>query len=341
MTDYSVDIREFLQMSSVLPVIDVRSPGEYEHAHIPGAVNLPLFTNEERSVIGTLYLRKGSSEAMTKGLEFIGPKMALMAEAGRKMVPGGEALMHCWRGGMRSNSMAWLMNTVGIRTHTLAGGYKSYRRHVQWMFAQPIPLVVVGGMTGSGKSEVLEKLELMGQQVIHLERLACHKGSVFGGIGMPEQPSTEQFENELFRVLSLLDSQCPIYIEDESLAIGNVFLPRAFYDLMSASRFVQLVVPLERRIHTLVTAYTMGDRELLLAGVKRIERRLGLEHARNIAASIHNGRMEEAVMDILRYYDRSYARSMSQHQRKEPVRITVESETTVEIAEKIVREFSW
>ena len=120
------------------------------------------------------------------------------AALARDIAPGGEALLHCWRGGMRSNSMAWLLNTVGIKTSTLEGGYKSYRRFAQAFFTKPLNLIVIGGMTGSGKTEVLEALEKKGIQVIHLERLARHKGSVFGGIGMPVQPTTEQFENDLF-----------------------------------------------------------------------------------------------------------------------------------------------
>ena len=217
MIEYKLNITDFLDKSRTMPVIDVRSPAEFDHGHISGAINMPVFSNEERSIIGSLYVQQGSSEAIMKGLDLVGPKMKDFAASARDIAPGGEALLHCWRGGMRSNSMAWLLNTVGIKTSTLEGGYKSYRRFAQAFFTKPLNLIVIGGMTGSGKTEVLEALEKKGIQVIHLERLARHKGSVFGGIGMPVQPTTEQFENDLFTLLMQLDSQEPVFIEDESL----------------------------------------------------------------------------------------------------------------------------
>jgi tRNA 2-selenouridine synthase len=337
MADYSINIIEFLDKSLTTPVIDVRSPAEFEHGHIPGAINLPLFTNEERSIVGTLYLKKGSSEAMMKGLEMIGPKMKEFATLALKIAPGGESLLHCWRGGMRSNSMAWLLNTVGIKTYTLEGGYKSYRRFVQTFFAQPISLIVIGGMTGSGKTVALEAIESLGKQVIHLERLAMHKGSVFGSIGMPSQHTTEQFENELFTCMKQLDVKEPVYIEDESLAIGRVFIPRPFYEQMSSAYYLYLVVPMRQRIQQLVTAYTRGDRESLVSGVKRIEKRLGLENAANAIDCINSGDMEMAVEIVLRYYDKIYTRSMGLHTRREVYEIAIDNEKPYEIAYKILR----
>lgn len=335
MADYSLDIAEFLKRSGSLPVIDVRSQAEYQHAHIPGAVNLPLFSNEERSIIGTLYLQKGSSEAISKGLEFIRPRMNAYASSGYDIAPGGESLMHCWRGGMRSNSMAWLFNTVGIKTFTLSGGYKNYRRHVLNSFQKAFDLVVIGGMTGSGKTAVIEALESLGEQVVHLERLANHKGSVFGGIGMPDQPSTEQFENDLSARLMMFNTERPVFIEDESPAIGKVFIPRDFCRQITAAPLINLVVPVNRRIEHLVETYATGNPELIIAGVKRLERRLGLEHAGRIIHSITAGDMNEAVGLILRYYDKVYARSMGMHQRKSTYEMSITNESADEIAIKI------
>jgi tRNA 2-selenouridine synthase len=234
-----------------------------------------------------------------------------------KMAPGSEALLHCWRGGMRSNSMAWLLNTVGIKAYTLDGGYKSYRRFVHQYFEQPLNMVVIGGMTGSGKTDVLEALELKGQQVINLERIAGHKGSVFGGIGMPRQPTTEQFENDLFARIRLLERDKPIYIEDESIAIGRVFIPEPFYRQMSPARCINLIVPSGRRIAYLVENYTTDDKELLVSGVKHIERRLGPENAAKVIGLILNGEMAPAVEMVLKYYDKVYERSMGLQKRKE------------------------
>lgn len=336
MTEYKLDISLFLAKSLTLPVIDVRSPAEFGHGHIPGAVNMPLFTNEERSIVGTLYLQKGSSEAMMKGLELIGPKMKEFAALAMSIAPEKEALLHCWRGGMRSNSMAWLMNTIGIRTSTLEGGYKSFRRYVLEFFEKPFKLIVIGGMTGSGKTDVLEALEMKGKQVIHLERLARHKGSVFGGAGMPEQPSNEQFENDLFACLRSLDASQPVYIEDESLSIGKVFIPQPFYTQMSSACRLNLIVPMDRRVKTLTAAYAGGDSELLVAGVKRIEKRLGRENTARVIECIRQGEMETAVEMVLRYYDKVYARSMARHGQKEVIEVIVGNEEVNDIANEIM-----
>jgi tRNA 2-selenouridine synthase len=332
MVNCKLNISDFLDKSLTLPVIDVRSPAEFEHGHIPGAVNLPLFNNEERSVIGTLYLQKGSSEAMLKGLELIGPKMKEFASLALHIAPDRHALLHCWRGGMRSNSMAWLLNTIGIQTDTLEGGYKSFRNRAQVCFSEPFKLVIVGGMTGSGKTDVLEALELMGKQVIHLERLACHKGSVFGGFGMPSQPTTEQFENNLFMQLRQINPSETIYIEDESLAIGKVFIPRSFYDQMVLAPAVNLAVPLKQRIQRLMVGYAGENKDQLISNVQRIQKRLGLENTSLVIESIQNGEMEKAIAKVLQYYDKLYARTMSLQKRRNVHEITINDENPKEIA---------
>jgi tRNA 2-selenouridine synthase len=336
MADYKLNITEFLHKSCSLPIIDVRSPAEFEHGHIPDAVNLPLFTNEERSIVGTLYLQKGSSEAMMKGLELIGPKMKEFATLAIGIAPGGEALLHCWRGGMRSNSMAWLLNTLGIKTRTLEGGYKSYRRYARDFFKKSLNLLVIGGMTGSGKTAVLEAIESKKKQVINLERIAMHKGSVFGGIGLSPQLTTEQFENDLFSCMMLLNPREVVYIEDESIAIGRVFIPRPFYEQMSSARFINLTVPLNRRVQLLVETYAGGDPESLISGVKQIEKRLGIENTATVIDYINTGIMEKAVELVLRYYDKVYTRSMGLHKSKETIEIVVNNENAFEIANKII-----
>jgi tRNA 2-selenouridine synthase len=339
MSEYFLDIKEFMSRSRSLPVIDVRSPAEFDHAHIPGAGNLPLFSNDERSVIGTIYLQRGSSDAMTQGLEFIRPRLQAVVAAGNELAPDGEALMHCWRGGMRSSSMAWLFNSVGIKTSILSGGYKQYRSFVRDFFKMPFKLVVVGGMTGSGKTKVLEAIELQGKQVVHLERLASHKGSVFGGIGMPLQPSAEQFENELSGKLSLLDPSQPVFIEDESIAIGNVFIPKDFYAQMTDSLLIKLSIPHERRVQLLLEEYTACNPEFLIQAVMRLERRLGLVTANRIIEYIGNFKMEEAISLILKYYDKVYTRTMNLHKHKNNIEIRMNNEPFTEIAERIIANY--
>ncbi|MFO7368817.1 MAG: tRNA 2-selenouridine(34) synthase MnmH [Bacteroidales bacterium] len=335
MSEGQLNIEDFLSRSRECPVIDVRSPGEFEHGHIPGAINIPIFSNEERSAVGTLYVNRGSTDAMMKGLEIVGPRMKEYAEFALRIAPRREALMHCWRGGMRSNSMAWLFNTTGVKTYTLSGGYKSYRTYVRNYLSTPLKLVVIGGMTGSGKTDVLEYLESQGEQIIHLERLARHKGSVFGGVGMPSQPTTEQFENDLFARLVELDPLKPVYVENESLLIGRVFIPKPFFEQMSAAPLVKLCVPFGRRVSQLVNTYTLGDRQLLVEGVKRIERRLGLENTARAIEQIQNGNMTAAVEIALKYYDRIYSRAKEIPNRK-VTEVKIEQESVREIAERLI-----
>jgi tRNA 2-selenouridine synthase len=336
MTECKIDITGFLNKISSVPIIDVRSPAEFTRGHISGAVNLPLFTNEERSIVGRLYLRQGSNEAMMKGLELIGPKIKHFAEEGLKLAIGGEVILHCWRGGMRSNSMAWLFNTVGIKANTLTGGYKAYRHAAHEYFSRPFNLVVIGGMTGSGKTDVLEELEKTGCQIIHLERLASHKGSVFGSIGMTTQPTTEQFENYLFSELWKLNQDKAVFVEDESLAIGRIFIPRSFYSQMSSGYLVHLIVPVQQRIKRLVEEYTHGELELLIDGVKRLEKRLGSENATLIINYIQKGELNKSVEIILRYYDKIYNRSMGMHNRRDHIEVPVGKENSKILAKRIL-----
>jgi len=336
MAESKTDISDFLQKSMTWPIADVRSPEEYSRGHIPGAANLPLFTNEERSIVGTLYLQKGSKEAMLKGIEVAGLKLKEYTMQAFGQAPNGEILLYCWRGGMRSNSMAWLLNTAGMRALILDGGYKAYRHFIQDHFSHPYNLVVIGGMTCSGKTEILEETEKSGQQVIHLERLASHKGSVFGHLGMPVQPTTEQFENDLFTALYALDARKPVFVEDESLAIGRVFVPRSFYIQMSPGLYISLLVPFAVRVNRLIESYTMTDKNLLIAGIRQIEKRLGAENANLAIVSVIEGNMERAVEIVLRYYDKVYRRSMGLQQRRESMEITVNDEDAREIAKKIL-----
>ncbi len=337
MEDYKLDINSFLDKSLIRPVFDVRSPAEFEHGHIPGALNLPLFTDQERSIVGTLYAQKGSSEAIMKGLELTGPKMKEYVAKAMELAPQKELLLHCWRGGMRSSSMAWLLNTAGMKAHTLEGGYKTYRQYVRTYFSKPLHLIVIGGMTGSGKTEVLEAIAYLGKQVIDLEGLAGHKGSSFGNIGLPSQHSTEQFENDLFTHLRQLHPEEPIFIEDESLAIGRIFIPQPFFEQMSSAPLFNLIVPSEQRIKRLVETYVGGNNNDLIEGVKHIERRLGLENTARAIDCINSYQMEEAVKIILQYYDKIYAHSAHWERRKEIKEIQITHENSREIAERIIK----
>jgi tRNA 2-selenouridine synthase len=286
--------------------VDVRSPGEFLSGHIPGAINMPLFTNEERADVGTIYKQSGNQVAVLRGLEYVGPKMADFVRQARKMAPDGQILVHCWRGGMRSGSMAWLFETSGLKTGVLKGGYKSFRNHVLESFAKKLDFHVVGGETGSGKTEILQALAKKGEQIIDLEELAHHRGSSFGSIGQEMQPRPEQFENDLFEALQKIEPTRRIWIEDESRSIGRVFIPRPIWEMKIAAPCYRVRLPFEIRVQRLVKDYGQFPKEILAEAVLRIQKRLGGLATKQAIESLENGDLAETARITLRYYDKAY-----------------------------------
>ena len=211
-----VDVSESLRLSCAMPVVDVRSPSEFAHGHIPGAANVPLFNDAERSEIGTLYKHAGREPAVTRGLAIAGPKARQLVETVRDIAPGKDLVVHCWRGGMRSESFAWMLRQCEMSPRVLRGGYKSFRRAAHTEFATVRNVITLSGLSGSGKTQILLALRDAGEQVLDLEGLANHRGSAFGGIGLPPQPTVEQFENELFLEWRSFDRDRPVWIESES-----------------------------------------------------------------------------------------------------------------------------
>lgn len=302
----TISIEDFLQKRNFCPVIDVRSPAEYAKAHIPGAINIPLFSDEERALVGTKYVRESRYNAVIAGLDAVGPKLSLFVSTLQSITSQKEVLVYCWRGGMRSKSMTWLFNLSGFKAKALVGGYKSYRRKAQEYFESPFKLIVLGGMTGSGKTELLRHLKAKGEQVVDLEGLANHKGSAFGWIGQAKQPSTEFFENLLFEELMKIDPQKPTWVEDESKSIGTVFVPQHFYHQMNACKTISVEVPFEIRVKRLVSDYTNCNPDDLIQSVNRISKRLGLDKAKQCIDLINQKKFDEAIAISLAYYDKTY-----------------------------------
>lgn len=309
-----IQIEEFLALSDSFPVIDVRAPIEFDQGHIPGAVNIPLFDNHEREVVGTRYKQMNKEAAMYAGLEFAGKKLVHLAKHGEKIAGKNKTLLvHCWRGGMRSKSMVWLFETLGLTCYLLEGGYKSYRRHVKEVVARPLNLRVIGGRTGSGKTTILHHMDQSGEQVIDLEGLANHKGSAFGALGEREQPSTEQFENDLCRKIMELDPGKVTWIEDESRNIGKCVIPGEFYARMRESDLVFLDISRELRAEHLVVDYASYEVEDLKACVEKIGKRLGGERTREALESIELGDFRSTAMITLQYYDKAYMFSLKKN----------------------------
>lgn len=306
-------LQNFLVKSGV--IFDVRTPAEYSQGKIPESINLPLFTNEERVLIGTAYKKQGKNIAIELGLEIIGPKMAILVKNAKDLIDSGAARVHCWRGGLRSHSVSWLLNLFGIHTFTLKGGYKSFRRWVlnEFQALKAYKFIVVGGMTGSGKTEILKLLKQRGEQVIDLEALALHRGSSFGMIDMPSQTSNEQFENDLAYQLHKFDCAKTIWIEDESRMLGNCQIPNSLIESMRTAPLVLIQPSLEERIDRLCTDYSHVDPHLLIAATSRISKKLGGLRTQLIIKLIESQNLPEAVRQLLSYYDSTYQHSLNKH----------------------------
>jgi tRNA 2-selenouridine synthase len=306
-------IEDFLFQCSGFPLLDVRTPAEYEKAHIPGAKNLPLFTNEERAIVGTIYKQEGRQPAILKGLELVGPKMAEFITTAEALSSGSKKIfIYCWRGGMRSGSMAWLLDLYGFEVHVLKRGYKAFRNLVLQCFSVPRNLVVLGGKTGSGKTKVLHEISRLGETVIDLEGLAHHKGSAFGTIGENDSCSQEHFENKLAMAWINSANASRIWLEDESRSIGKKIIPEPVWKQMRSAPVVYLNVPVQHRVNHLVREYGSVDKEELLQSTLKIKKRLGGQSFNLVTELITNGDLESAAKILLDYYDKSYGFGLSQ-----------------------------
>ncbi len=308
-----------MQRAAQLPVLDVRAPQEYAVGHIPAAHSFPIFDDTQRALIGTAYKQQGHDPAVLLGLDSFGPRMAGFVKEAKKLARNKELLVHCWRGGMRSGAMAWLLDFAGFKVYLLEGGYKTYRHLMQQQFAKPRKLLILGGLTGTGKTDLLPYLQGLGQQTIDLEGLASHKGSAFGSIGMAPQPSTEHFENLLGMALLQLDEQLPLWLEDESITIGRVVMPKPLYDQMQASPTIVLQVPLKLRIRKLAEEYCHTDEALLATSILKIKKRLGGLATNQALAAIAEGDMEKMVAIALTYYDKAYTFEIVKKQQVLPL----------------------
>lgn len=301
-----INIQEFLELSKQHPVLDVRSPGEFEYGHIPGAHSLPLFSDEERTIVGTAYKQVSRESAFNKGLSFFGPKMQVLADDAKKISTGNTFIVHCWRGGMRSASVAWLLELYGFKVYLLRGGYKSFRRAILESYTEQREVLILGGKTGSAKTLILKEFLKLGEQVVDLEALAHHKGSSFGALGEKSQPSQEMFENELFSHLSKTDKTKTVWLEDESCMIGSRAIPKLFFEKMRGSRTFFLDIPFESRLNYLTDEYGKFDSEDLKNAIIRITKKLGGLETKTALEAIDNEDKKTAFEICLKYYDKTY-----------------------------------
>jgi len=314
-----LSIEEFIQRSAGHPVLDVRSPGEYDHGHIPHAISLPLFSDEERKIVGTTYKQKSREAAIKTGLDFFGPKMRSMVEETEEIISAltsknnsKTVFVHCWRGGMRSNAVAWLLDLYGFQLFLLQGGYKAYRHWVLQQFEKDYQLRILGGYTGSGKTPVMYQLIQCGEKTIDLEGLAHHKGSAFGALGQPQQPRQEMFENLLAEQLFLQcnTSLTPVWIEDESQRLGILNIPASFWDTMRCKPVYFMDIPFEERLKYITKEYGIHEKEKLLNAVIRIQKRLGPLETKMAIGFLLEDKLKECFRILLGYYDKLYGKAL-------------------------------
>jgi tRNA 2-selenouridine synthase len=330
-------IEEFLHLAKENPVLDVRSPGEFLHAHIPGAYNIPLFSDDERKIVGTAYKQESKEKAIKLGLDFFGVKMVKMVEEVEGLCKVRDAkykvrskesfaprtsnivLVHCWRGGMRSAGVAWLLDLYGFTVYTLVGGYKVYRKWTLQQFEKNYTINVLGGYTGSGKTETLHELNRKNEYIIDLEKTANHKGSAFGSFGQPKQPSQEMFENLLGHELKIIeekgqttqnnDNALVVWVEDESQRIGEVNIPTPLYRQMRKCPVYFIHIPFEERLDFIVKHYGGFQKDKLVNAIIRIKKRLGgLETKTAINYLLED--IKGCFSVLLTYYDKFYLKSL-------------------------------
>ena len=310
----TISLDDFLTLRGQLPVADVRSEGEYLEGHVPGVANIPILNNEERVAVGTDYKKKGQKEAIKTGFRLVGPRLEQIITEAEKISGGKELLVHCWRGGMRSNNFCQFIGMSGIPSRQLIGGYKAYRQRAVESFGLPFQFMVVGGKTGSGKSEVLRALQQKGEQVLDLEKLANHKGSVFGGLMMEPQPTTEQFQNNLFETILQFNIKKRIWVENESISIGRIFLPEALWKTLRGGALFRIDVVKEIRLQRLVNEYGHADKGEFLTAMEKIIKRLGGQHFLDAKEKLLAGDMASTIDILLTYYDKAYSTGLEKRE---------------------------
>ena len=324
MAEVILTLENFWTLREQLPLVDARSEGEFAQSHIPGAINIPILDNAERIQVGTLYKQAGPEKATLKGFELVGPRFHLIQREALRKFPAKKLILYCWRGGMRSQILSWLLTQVGFEIFRLEGGYKTYRSFTFEAVRKPYPLLVLGGKTGAAKTVLLQKLKERGEQVVDLEGLANHKGSSFGAIGQPAQPTVEQFENLLAEQLRDIHLDQAIWVENESRRIGQIILPDSFYLQMTQSPRIEIDKTEEERIAHIASEYAALDQGELSAAVLRLQKRLGGDRTKQALEAIQTNQPEIWIPILLLYYDKTYEFDLERHEVSKTIRLNLQ-----------------
>ncbi|MCC6727341.1 MAG: tRNA 2-selenouridine(34) synthase MnmH [Saprospiraceae bacterium] len=329
---------QLFQLEPDRVLLDVRTPAEYAQGHVPGAVNLPLFSDEERAEVGTLYKQVNPEKAFLRGVDFAGAKMSWYVKEAMRLARNRKVAIHCWRGGQRSGSIATLLSFAKFDVQVLAGGYKAYRHYVlEQLSLRNHRYIVLGGKTGSGKTLILNELKQQGEQIIDLEGLAHHKGSAFGALGELPQPTVEQFENDLCSAIAKLELGRRIWVENESRNIGKVFVPGSFYDHIKSSPLVHLEIPFEARLQYLVEEYGNFPKEELIGSLLKITKRMGGNNVKDALEAYEAGDVETATAVALHYYDKTYTHSTSKGNFSKRIELEAAQIEVAGIAQQLVK----
>jgi tRNA 2-selenouridine synthase len=324
MAEVSLTLENFWTLREQLPLVDARSEGEFAQSHIPGAINIPILNNAERIQVGTLYKQAGPEKATLKGFELVGPRFHLIQREALRKFPNKKVMLYCWRGGMRSQILSWLLTQVGFEVYRLAGGYKTYRTFTFNEVRKPYLLLVLGGKTGAAKTVLLQKLKERGEQVVDLEGLANHKGSSFGAIGLPAQPTVEQFENLLAEQLRNIHPDQAIWVENESRRIGRIILPDPFYLQLTQSPRIEIEKTDTERIAHIASEYAGLDQAELSAAVLRLQKRLGGDRTKQAVEAIQANQPEIWIPILLQYYDKTYSYDLERHEVSKTIHLNLE-----------------
>lgn len=287
--------------------IDVRSEGEFEAGHIPGAFNIPILNNEHRVLVGTSYKEEGKDSAVELGYKLVSPLFETLVAQAKPFATENKIAIYCARGGMRSQIFSDLLAKEGIEVFRLKDGYKRYRNWCLEKFTREHTPVVLSGKTGSQKTEHLLGLKNEGQSVIDLEGLAHHKGSAFGALGQPQQPSQEHFENKLAHALFFeLKKKQPVWYENESRLIGKVRIPDSLFNRIVTSPRVEIQPNFENRFEFLMENYGCFPTEELIEKTQLLTKRMGLEANTKAIEALENGDKNEWLRLLMHYYDKAY-----------------------------------
>lgn len=293
--------------------IDVRSPAEFARGHINGACNIPLFSNQLRALVGIEYTHHGKQAAMKLAIEQVGPHLGDLVDGVRQIYTGKTLCVYCARGGMRSASVAQLYAFFGLPVCILTGGYKAFRNWTIEQLNQSRRIHILGGKTGAGKTEALAQLSHYGHQVVDLEALAQHRGSVFGG-NLDSQATQQQFENDLALAWHQANANIPLWLEDESRKIGSVIIPESIWFCMQAAPVYCLEAPEQERIERIMATYGHLDETFVTKALVIIAQQLGSQtHAQALELLKLNDRFA-GIKLMLAYYDKKYAYSLGKKQ---------------------------